>query len=164
MGNECITVERHDATVTITMSLPERRNALGIAHLTELLDAFCEAGESDASGVVLAARGPVFSAGHDLAEMAGSDLGSMRRLLDTCADLMITIQSIPQVVVARVHALATAAGCQLVATCDLAVAARSAGFRGSRGPGRLVLHHARWWRSGGRCPGSGRSRWRSPVT
>src|SRR5207248_6799551 len=78
--------------------------------------------------VPVAANGPVCSAGHDFADMVGSDLGEMRKLLQACTELMQTMQAIPQPVVARVHALATAAGCQLVATCDLAIAADTAGF------------------------------------
>lgn len=132
---ECITVERTGPTVTVTMNRPERRNALGLDHLTELRDAFREAADGSASGVVLAGAGPVFSAGHDLGEMVGQDLDGIRRLLTVCTDLMATIHQMPQVVLARVHGLATAAGCQLVAACDLAVAAESAGFAvpGGRG-------------------------------
>lgn len=92
-------------------------------------------GGSDARGLVVAGAGPVFSAGHDFSDMAGADLAAMRRLLLTCTELMDALQSIPQVVVARVHALATAAGCQLVATCDLAVAAESAAFAVPGGKG-----------------------------
>ena len=68
-----------------------------------------------------------------------SSFAPLRELLELCIELMRTIQSVPQVVVARVHALATAAGCQLVASCDLAVAAESAGFAPARRQGRLVL-------------------------
>ena len=129
MGSySCIDVSRTGPVVRITMNLPEKRNALSLAHMTELLAAFREAGESDATGVVLAANGPVFSAGHDFADMAGADLDTMRRLLKRCTELMETMQSIPQPVIAKVHALATAAGCQLVATADLAVAADTAHF------------------------------------
>jgi len=135
MSYECILVERDGDVVTITMNLPQRRNALSLVHLRELLAAFRSVGDSDATGVVLAANGPVFSAGHDFADMAGADLAAMRTLLWTCTELMTTMQSIPQVVVARVHALATAAGCQLVATADLAVAAVSAGFATPGGKG-----------------------------
>jgi len=131
----CITVGREGPFVTVTMNLPERRNALSNAHLVELLDAFRSVGDSDALGVILAGNGPVFSAGHDFADMAGADLGAMRDLLWTCTELMQTMQSIPQVVIARVHALATAAGCQLVASCDLAVAGRSASFAVPGGKG-----------------------------
>jgi enoyl-CoA hydratase/carnithine racemase len=127
-GYRNVLVERDGPRVTVTMNRPDRRNALSLEHLSELLDAFRVIGESDALGVVLAANGPVFSSGHDFADMAGADLAAMRTLLQTCTDLMLTLQAIPQVVVARVHGLATAAGCQLVASCDLAVAAESAGF------------------------------------
>jgi enoyl-CoA hydratase/carnithine racemase len=135
MSYSCITVERTGPVTRITMNLPEKRNALSLAHMTELLRAFREAGESDARGVVLAANGPVFSAGHDFADMAGADLAAMRRLLQACTDLMTTMQSIPQPVIARVHSLATAAGCQLVATADLAVAADTAHFAVPGGKG-----------------------------
>lgn len=135
MGYEHVLVERDGPVTTITMNRPERRNALSLAHLRELLDAFRRAGESDARAVVLAGNGPAFSAGHDFADMAGADLLSMRELLWTCTDVMDTMQRIPQVVVARVHAIATAAGCQLVATADLAVAAESARFAAPGGKG-----------------------------
>jgi enoyl-CoA hydratase/carnithine racemase len=123
-----VLVDRDDEFTTITMNRPERRNALSLSHLRELLDAFRRAGETDTRGVILAGNGPVFSAGHDFGEMRGADLVSVRELLRTCEQLMLTIVSIPQPVIARVHALATAAGCQLVAQCDLAVAADTAGF------------------------------------
>jgi enoyl-CoA hydratase/carnithine racemase len=135
MGYQFIQVERADDVVTITMDRPAQRNALSLAHLRELGAAFAEVGASDARGVVLAGNGPVFCAGHDFADMAGADLASMRTLLRTCTEVMDRIQSIPQVVLARVHGLATAAGCQLVATCDLAVAAESAGFAVPGGKG-----------------------------
>jgi enoyl-CoA hydratase/carnithine racemase len=135
MTYECILVERDGPFVTVTMNRPERRNALSQTHLDELLAAFRSIGETDARGVVLAGRGPVFSAGHDFADLAGADEPTVRRVLLTCTDLMTTMQSIPQVVVARVHALATAAGCQLVATADLAVAGESAAFAAPGGRG-----------------------------
>jgi enoyl-CoA hydratase/carnithine racemase len=135
MAFACIDVTRSGPVARITMDLPKKRNALSLEHMTELLEAVREVGGSDATGVVLAANGPVFSAGHDFADMAGADLAAMRRLLSRCTELMTTIQSIPQPVIARVHALATAAGCQLVATCDLAVAAESAHFAVPGGKG-----------------------------
>jgi enoyl-CoA hydratase/carnithine racemase len=92
-------------------------------------------GESNVLGVILAANGPAFSAGHDLAEVVDRDLVDVRKLLQVCTTLMDTIQEIPQPVLARVHALATAAGCQLVATCDLAVASTEAGFATPGGKG-----------------------------
>jgi enoyl-CoA hydratase/carnithine racemase len=90
--------------------------------------------------VVLAANGPVFSAGHHFADMAGADIDAATELFKVCTEMMDTIQSIPQVVCARVHALATAAGCQLVASCDLAVAAASAAFALPGGKGGLFCH------------------------
>jgi enoyl-CoA hydratase/carnithine racemase len=128
MTYHCILAERSGDVVTITMNLPQRRNALSLAHMRELIGAFKEVGTSDATGIILAGSGPVFSAGHDFADMAGADLAEMRRLLVACTELMTTMQSVPQPLVARVHGLATAAGCQLVATADLAVAADTAGF------------------------------------
>jgi len=123
-----VLVARDDRFTTITMNRPERRNALSREHIGALLAAFRAVGESDARGVVLAANGPVFCSGHDFADVARADLPSVRSLIDLCVELMDTIQSIPQVVVARVHGPAIAAGCQLVATADLAVAAESAHF------------------------------------
>ena len=125
---EHLLVKHENDTVRITMNRAGRRNSLSHEHLTELLAAFRAAGETSATGVVLAGEGPVFSAGHDFGDVAARDLGGVRELLRLCTELMRTIESIPQVVIARVHGLATAAGCQLVATCDLAVAAESAGF------------------------------------
>jgi enoyl-CoA hydratase/carnithine racemase len=133
-------VERDGDTVRITMNRPARRNALSADHLLELRDAFAEAGRTDATGIVLGAEGPVFSAGHDLADVAARDLAGVRELLTLCTEVMRGIQAVPQVVVARVHALATAAGCQLVASCDLAVAAESAGFALPGGKGGWFCH------------------------
>jgi enoyl-CoA hydratase/carnithine racemase len=140
MGFAALGIERDDHTVRITMNRPQRRNSLSADHLIELRDAFTEAGRSDATGIVLAAQGTVFSAGHDFADVASRDLLGVRELLALCTDVMRTIQSVPQVVVARVHALATAAGCQLVASCDLAVAAESAGFALPGGKGGWFCH------------------------
>ena len=78
--------------------------------------------------VVLAGNGPAFSAGHDLREMTGRDISTYRRIFDVCTQLMTTVQEIPQPVIARVHGVATAAGCQLAATCDLVIAAEDATF------------------------------------
>jgi enoyl-CoA hydratase/carnithine racemase len=133
-------VQRDGDVVRITMVRPARRNALSREHLTQLLAAFDEAGSSDATGIVLAAEGPVFSAGHDFADVAGKPVGEVRSLLQLCTELMQTVQDVPQVVLARVHALATAAGCQLVASCDLAVAAESAGFAAPGGKGGWFCH------------------------
>jgi enoyl-CoA hydratase/carnithine racemase len=129
--------ERQRDTITIWLNLPERLNVLTLALMQELTRAFVDAGQSDATGVILAAKGRLFSAGHDFGEMANQDLESVRRLFGVCTTLMQTIQSIPQPVVARVHGLATGGGCQLVATCDLAVAAEEATFCTPGGKGGL---------------------------
>src|SRR3954465_12182570 len=133
-------VERDGDVVRITMVRAARRNALSREHLTQLLATVTEVGSSDAAGIVLAAEGPVFSAGHDFADVAGASLPEVRSLLQLCTELMRTIQDVPQVVLARVHALATAAGCQLVASCDLAIAAESAGFALPGGKGGWFCH------------------------
>ncbi|MBP2323226.1 enoyl-CoA hydratase/carnithine racemase [Kibdelosporangium banguiense] len=137
---EHILVKTEGGTVRITMNRAARRNSLSFAHLTELLTAFRAAGDTDATGIVLAGAGPVFSAGHDFGDVAARDLVGVRALLRHCTDLMRTIESVPQVVIARVHGLATAAGCQLVASCDLAVAASSAGFALPGGKGGWFCH------------------------
>ena len=137
---EHLLVKQDGDTVRITMNRPERRNSLSSAHLAELIEAFTAAGRTDATGIVLAGEGKVFSAGHDFADVAARDLVGVRELLRQCTALMKLIQSVPQVVVARVHALATAAGCQLVASCDLAVAAESAGFALPGGKGGWFCH------------------------
>lgn len=135
-----VLVERHGPFAWVWMNRPERRNALSLAHLCELRAAFAAIGESDARGAVLGGKGPVFSAGHDFSELAGADLAATRTLLEACTDLCDTMQAIPQPVVARVHGLATAAGCQLVATADLAVAAESAAFAAPGGKGGWFCH------------------------
>jgi len=140
MEYEHILVDWSGEFATITMNRPQRRNALSLAHMRELIDAFTKVGDSDALGVVLAGNGPVFSAGHDFADVADADLAAVRRLLLDCTELMRLIETVPQPVVARVHGLATAAGCQLVASCDLAVAAEEAAFAAPGGKGGWFCH------------------------
>ena len=135
MEYEYITCTREDEFAVVTMARPERRNALSESHLRELLHAFRAVGESPARGVILAAEGPVFCAGHDFADMADRNDEQMRGLLETCSEVMEAIQRIPQPVIAQVEGLATAAGCQLVATCDLAVASEDARFAVPGGKG-----------------------------
>lgn len=131
----------HDGPVaTVTLNRPEKRNALSLDVMHALTAALRDVGDSDATGVVLAANGPVFSAGHNFADMAGATEDDTRHVFEVCTEMMDTLQSIPQVVIARVHALATAAGCQLVASCDLAVAAESASFAIPGGKGGLFCH------------------------
>jgi enoyl-CoA hydratase/carnithine racemase len=140
MSYDHLLVKRDLDIVTITLNRPEKRNALALGVMRELIAAFGEAGESDARGVILAANGPVFSAGHNFADMAGASMTEARRLFEVCTEMMDTIQAIPQPVCAKVHALATAAGCQLVASCDLAVAAEEAAFAIPGGKGGLFCH------------------------
>jgi len=140
MEFEHILVERSGEFATVTMNRPQRRNALSLLHMRELIAAFRELGDSDALGIVLAGNGPVFSAGHDFADVADADLSAVRALLVTCTELMTLIQQVPQPVVARVHGLATAAGCQLVASTDLAVASEAASFAAPGGKGGWFCH------------------------
>jgi enoyl-CoA hydratase/carnithine racemase len=124
----------------ITMNRPERRNALSLSHMRALTAAFRQVAQTDARGIVLAGKGPVFSAGHDFADLAGADLAATREMLLACRELMDTIHAVPQVVIAQVHGVATAAGCQLVAACDLAVAEQNARFAAPGGKGGWFCH------------------------
>lgn len=129
MNYEAILVERDAPVATITMNRPERRNALSVDMMNELIDAFKTLSrEKEVRAIILAANGPAFSAGHDLRELVGGTINDYRCVFDVCTEMMMTIQAIPQPVIAQVHKIATAAGCQLVATCDLAVAAEEARF------------------------------------
>jgi enoyl-CoA hydratase/carnithine racemase len=123
------------------MNRPERRNALSEAHMRELIAALRRAGDQlDMRAVILAANGSVFCSGHDFADMIDRDLAGMTRLLATCTELMLAIRDLPLPVVAKVQGLATAAGCQLVASCDLAVAAEEASFATPGGKGGWFCH------------------------
>jgi enoyl-CoA hydratase/carnithine racemase len=135
MAYQHIELREEGPFTVVTMSRPEQRNALSEEHLCELLDALRGVGEGKARGLIVAARGPVFSAGHDFHDMDGRDVDQMNSLLAVCSDVMQGLQALPQVVIAQVEGLATAAGCQLVASCDLAVAAESAQFRVPGGAG-----------------------------
>jgi len=123
-------IQEHNAGVLrITLNRPERRNALSEQLLTELGAALDAAAVNKAVRViVIASSGPVFSSGHDLGEMAGRSEEEYRTLFARCSDVMQRLRSVPQPVIARVQGLATAAGCQLVAACDLAVASTDAKF------------------------------------
>jgi enoyl-CoA hydratase/carnithine racemase len=113
----------------ITLNRPQKRNALSLALMQELLACLDRvAADGDLRAVILAAAGKVFSAGHDLSEMTDRSVAEYRTLFDVCTQLMEKVQSIPQPVIAEVQGVATAAGCQLVATCDLAVASDEAAF------------------------------------
>jgi enoyl-CoA hydratase/carnithine racemase len=124
-----ILVERDGQITTITMNTPEKRNALSLEMMNELIAAFTAAGrDQETRAVILAANGPAFSAGHDLRDLVDGDITIYRHVFDVCVQLMELIQAIPQPVIARVQRIATAAGCQLVATCDLAIASEEAKF------------------------------------
>ncbi|HKW96835.1 MAG TPA: enoyl-CoA hydratase [Bryobacteraceae bacterium] len=124
-----LTFERDAALAIVTLNRPERRNALSLALMEELIRAFDEIGRNrEIRAVILQAAGKVFCSGHDLSEMTGRSVDDYRRIFDVCTGLMEKIQSIPQPVIAQVQGIATAAGCQLVATCDLAVASDQAAF------------------------------------
>jgi enoyl-CoA hydratase/carnithine racemase len=116
--------------VTLTLNRPAQFNSLSQALLTELQHALDSiAGDAAARVVVIAAAGKAFCAGHDLKEMrANRDHAFIRGLFDQCSKMMLTLTQMPQPVIARVHGIATAAGCQLVSMCDLAVASDAARF------------------------------------
>jgi enoyl-CoA hydratase/carnithine racemase len=123
----CSTTEGNVAVVTLNR--PARRNALSLELMEELIRCLNEIGQSrEIRAVVLAAAGKVYCSGHDLSEMIGGNINEYRRTFDVCTDLMTKIQSIRQPVIAEVQGTATAAGCQLVATCDLAIASEQASF------------------------------------
>jgi enoyl-CoA hydratase/carnithine racemase len=126
---EHVLVERDERVALVTMNRPSRRNALSLAHMQELTACFKELGQDRRVAVIiLRGNGPAFCAGHDLSEMTGQSPEFYRHLFDVCTVLMETIQSIPQPVIAQVQGVATAAGCQLAATCDLVVATDDARF------------------------------------
>lgn len=135
MAFDCIEVTREESFAVVTLARPERRNTLSEECLRELLQAFQAEAKGDARGIILSAQGPVFSAGHDFGDMDGRSLEEMRGLLAVCAEVMQTLQALPQPVIAQIEGLATAGGCQLAASCDLAVAGESARFAvpGGRG-------------------------------
>lgn len=129
MAYEHIVVERDGPLATVTMNRPERRNALSVPLMRELTGALDVLGRDTAARVViLAGNGPAFSAGHDLREMIGSNEDVCQNVFAVCTELMLKLQQIPQPVIAKVHGIATAAGCQLVASCDLAIASSAARF------------------------------------
>lgn len=140
MHYEHLLVNTDGAITTVTLNRADKRNALALNVMRELTVALRAIARTEARGVILAANGPVFSAGHNFADMAGADLEQARELFLVCTEMMNTLQALPQPVVARVHALATAGGCQLVASCDLAVAADTASFAIPGGKAGLFCH------------------------
>jgi enoyl-CoA hydratase/carnithine racemase len=122
-------VEADAPVAVITLNRPERRNALSLDLMNELIGCLEEIGGTpEMRAVILAGEGPAFSAGHDLSELRGKSLADYRHVFEVCTELMSLIQKIPQPVIAEVKGTATAAGCQLVATCDMAVASTEAKF------------------------------------
>lgn len=126
---EFLTCAVHEGVARLTLARPQKRNALSLAVMRELIAALGAIGaDRDVRVVILRGEGPAFSAGHDLNEMLDRTIEDYREIFDTCVELMTTVQRIPQPVIAEVAGIATAAGCQLVASCDLAVAAETAKF------------------------------------
>jgi enoyl-CoA hydratase/carnithine racemase len=128
-------VEDRGATRIITLDNPSRRNALSLAMILELHHALREAGATPAiRAVIIAGEGPALSAGHDLKEIQAARTerdhgrGFYDTLMQACSAMMLEIRAMPQPVVAAIEGIATAAGCQLVASCDLAIAGADARF------------------------------------
>jgi enoyl-CoA hydratase/carnithine racemase len=128
-GLRTLILDHAGPAVGITLNRPDRRNALSLELMDELVGVLRSLAErTEVRAVVIQGAGPAFSAGHDLGELVGRELPFYQRLFDGCTELMEAIHRVPQPVIAKVHGIATAAGCQLVAACDLAVAADDARF------------------------------------
>ena len=130
-GNlSCVfSIEIEGPVARLTLANPQRRNALSLELMQRLTDALHELGEkTDVGAIVIAAEGPAFSAGHDLSEMVDRDAQFYDDLFEACTHLMDAVHDVPQPVIAEVDGVATAAGCQLVAACDLAVASTESTF------------------------------------
>ncbi len=128
---EPVLLEKEAPVAWITLNRPEQRNALSLELMASMLDRLDELAEDPAVRVIIVrGTGPAFSSGHDLKEMAGGggDLHRYRGIFAACNRLMLRLHRLPQPVIAQVHGVATAAGCQLVAACDLAVAEEGARF------------------------------------
>ena len=129
MQFENIYLSGEDHLVAITLNRPERRNALSLNLMQEFTECLDTIGrDSEVRALILRAAGKVFCSGHDLSEMRDCSTSEYRRIFDVCAGMMMKLQAIPQPVIAQVQGVATAAGCQLVAGCDLAVASEEASF------------------------------------
>jgi enoyl-CoA hydratase/carnithine racemase len=129
MDKPLVLCEISDGIAFLTLNHPERRNALSRAMLTALKEHLGRvAADRSVRVVVLRAAGPVFSAGHDLRELVGGTEQDYAGLFALCTEVMEAVRTLPQPVIAQVQGLATAAGCQLAATCDLVVASENASF------------------------------------
>jgi enoyl-CoA hydratase/carnithine racemase len=124
-----VLVRRDGPAAWVTLNRPAQRNALNVELMQEMIATLRRLGaDRDVRAIVIEGAGPAFCAGHDLSEMVGRDLPFYQHVFDLCTETMEAIHQVPQPVIARVHGIATAAGCQLVAACDLAVAAEGARF------------------------------------
>jgi enoyl-CoA hydratase/carnithine racemase len=122
-------VTRDGAAARIVLNRPEKRNALSLELMEEVIAAVREvSARRETRAIVIEGAGPAFSAGHDLSEMIGRDKEFLAHLFDRCSVMMEMLHEVPEPVIAKVHGIATAAGCQLVAACDLAVAAEGTRF------------------------------------
>jgi enoyl-CoA hydratase/carnithine racemase len=121
-------VSEEGSMTRIVLNRPEKRNALSLELMEELIGALRDASRQGSRAIVIEGAGPAFSAGHDLSEMVDSPRDALERLFERCSTMMHMIHEVPQPVIAKVHGIATAAGCQLVAACDLAVAAQDTRF------------------------------------
>jgi enoyl-CoA hydratase/carnithine racemase len=122
-------VSSDGSAARIVLNRPEKRNALSLELMDEVTAAVRQvSAQGDIRAIVIEGAGPAFSAGHDLSEMTGRDRGFLAHLFDRCSLMMELLHEVPQPVIAKVHGIATAAGCQLVAACDLAVAAEGTRF------------------------------------
>ncbi len=129
MSFKNLTLEFQNAIAIVTLHRPSRRNALSLELMQELIGLLGVLEQDpEVRCIILGASGKAFCAGHDLGEMVGCVASDYRLLFETCTQLMEKLQSIPQPVIAEVQGMATAAGCQLVASCDLVVAADEATF------------------------------------
>ena len=124
-----LTLAFEGSTAVVTLNRPAQRNALSMALLREMIECLNELERnSEVRSIILAAAGPAFCSGHDLREMTGLDAKAYAEVFAACTAMMTKIQAVPQPVIAEVQGMATAAGCQLVATCDLAIASEVATF------------------------------------
>ena len=129
MSEPLLRVGTAGPVATIRLNRPRQRNALSTDLMRDLIAVLEGIGTNrEVAAVILAAEGSAFCAGHDLNEMVDRNVNEYRQIFDLCTDLMTVIQRIPQPVIAQVHGMATAAGCQLVAACDLVVASENARF------------------------------------
>jgi enoyl-CoA hydratase/carnithine racemase len=129
MNYECLTFAEEGPVGVIALNRPEKRNALSLELLQELRHLLTTIGSSNhVRVVIIRGEGKVFCAGHDISQLVGHEVSFYNAIFDTCVDVMEKIQRLPQPVIAQVHGVATAAGCQLVAACDLAVAEEGTRF------------------------------------